>query len=147
MDGAQVGVLEEPDEVGLAGLLERHDGGALEAQVGLEVLGDLADQALEGQLPDEQLGGLLVATDLTESHCAGLVAVRLLDASGCWGALPRGLGGQLLPWGLASSRLAGGLLGSSHLLCFAERSLKNDLAVAGARFYNSTAKTSLHPIG
>ena len=39
VDGAQVGVLEEPDEVGLAGLLERSDGCALEPQVGLEVLG------------------------------------------------------------------------------------------------------------
>ena len=34
------------DEVGLGGLLEGQDGRRLEAQVGLEVLGDLADQAL-----------------------------------------------------------------------------------------------------
>ena len=60
VDGAQVGVLEETNEVGLGRLLEGHDGGALEAQVGLEVLGDLADEALEGELADEQLGGLLV---------------------------------------------------------------------------------------
>ena len=38
VDGAEVGVLEEADEVGLRGLLERHDGSALEAQVGLETL-------------------------------------------------------------------------------------------------------------
>ena len=67
VDGAQVGVLEEGDEVGLNGLLQSTDGGGLEAQVGLEVLGDFADKALEGQLADEQLGRLLVATDLTES--------------------------------------------------------------------------------
>ena len=30
VDGAQVGVLEEADEVGLAGLLQGHHGGALE---------------------------------------------------------------------------------------------------------------------
>jgi hypothetical protein len=41
-------VLEQPDEVGLAGLLQRGDGAGLEAQVGLEVLGNLADEALEG---------------------------------------------------------------------------------------------------
>ena len=41
MDGAEVGVLEEADEVGLGGLLEGEDGGGLEAEVGLEVLGDL----------------------------------------------------------------------------------------------------------
>ena len=56
MDGAQVGVLEQTHEVGLGGLLEGEDGGALEAQVALEILGDLADEALEGELTDEQVG-------------------------------------------------------------------------------------------
>lgn len=84
MNGAQVGVLEERDEVGLDGLLESADGGALEAQVGLEVLGDFTDQALEGELADEELGRLLVATDLTESDGTRLVAVRLLDTTGRW---------------------------------------------------------------
>jgi hypothetical protein len=81
MDGAQVGVLEERDEVGLNGLLESADGRGLEAEVGLEVLGDLTDKTLEGQLADEELSRLLVATDLTESDGSGLVAVRLLDTS------------------------------------------------------------------
>ena len=43
MDGAEVGILEEGDEVGLDGLLEGTDGGGLEAEVALEVLGNLAD--------------------------------------------------------------------------------------------------------
>lgn len=43
VDGAQVGVLEEGDEVGLDRLLQGADGGRLEAEVGLEVLGDLTD--------------------------------------------------------------------------------------------------------
>ncbi|GMS94099.1 hypothetical protein PENTCL1PPCAC_16276, partial [Pristionchus entomophagus] len=73
VDGAQVGVLEESDEVSLGGLLEGHHGGRLEAEVGLEVLGDLADQTLEGELADKQLGRLLVATDLAESHGTGTV--------------------------------------------------------------------------
>ena len=47
VDGAEVGVLEETNEVGLSSLLQREDGTALEAEVGLEVLGNLADQALE----------------------------------------------------------------------------------------------------
>ena len=67
MDGAQVGVLEERDEVGLDGLLQSTDGGRLEAKVRLEVLGDLTNKTLEGQLADEELSRLLVATDLTES--------------------------------------------------------------------------------
>ena len=41
VDGAQVGVLEESNKVGLGGLLEGQDGGGLEPEVGLEVLGDL----------------------------------------------------------------------------------------------------------
>ncbi len=67
VDGAQVGVLEEGDEVCLDGLLQSTDGGALEAEVALEVLGDLTDETLEGELADEELGRLLVAADLTES--------------------------------------------------------------------------------
>ena len=115
VDGAQVGVLKQTNEVSLASLLEGHDGGALEAQVSLEVLGDLTDQTLEGQLPDQQLGALLVTTDLTESHCARPVTMGLLDTTSCWGTLASCLGGQLLPWGLPPSRFTCGLLGTSHL--------------------------------
>ena len=114
VDGAQVGVLKETDEVGLAGFLEGHDGGALETQVSLEVLGDLTDQALEGQLADEELGGLLVSPDFTESHCSGPVSVGLLDSAGGGSRFASSLGGQLLPGGLASGGLTGGLLGTSH---------------------------------
>jgi len=67
VDGAQVGVLKEGDEVGLNGLLQSTDGRGLEAEVRLEVLGDFTDQALEGELADQKLGGLLVATDFTQS--------------------------------------------------------------------------------
>ena len=117
VDGAQVGVLEQTNKVGLAGLLEGHDGRALEPQVGLEVLGDLTDQTLEGQLADEQLGGLLVPPDLTEGHGTGPVPVGLLDTPGGGGGLAGSLGGKLLPGGLASGGLPGGLLGTSHCEC------------------------------
>ena len=116
VDGAQVGVLKEANKVGLAGLLEGHDGRALEPQVSLEVLGNLPHQALEGQLADEELSGLLVPPDLTEGHSAGPVPVGLLDASGSGGALPSGLGSQLLPGGLASGGLPCCLLGASHVV-------------------------------
>jgi histone H3 len=78
VDGAQVGVLEQGDEISLDGLLEGTDGGGLEAEVGLEVLGDLTDQTLEGELADEQLSGLLVATDLTESDGTYWWIVRIM---------------------------------------------------------------------
>ena len=93
VDGAQVGILKQSHQVGLAGFLQSHHGGALEAQVSLEVLGDLTNETLEGELSDEELGGLLVAPDLTESHGSGLVAVGLLDASGGGSALAGSLGG------------------------------------------------------
>ena len=114
VDGAQVGVLEQADQVGLARLLEGGHGRALEAQVGLEVLGDLAHQALEGQLADEQLGGLLVAADLAQSDCAWAKSVRLLDATSGWRTLARRLGCQLLSRRLATGRLARCLLCSGH---------------------------------
>jgi len=115
VDGAQVGVLEEANEVGLSGLLQGKDGGALEAEVGLEVLRDLADEALEGELADQELSRLLEATDLAKGDGTGLEAVRSLDA----GSATRGLAlGSLLSNGLAgmlgASGLAGGVLGTCH---------------------------------
>jgi hypothetical protein len=43
VNGAQVGVLKEGDEVGLDRLLEGADGRRLEAEVGLEVLSNLTN--------------------------------------------------------------------------------------------------------
>ena len=114
MDGAQVSVLEEADQVGLAGLLKSHDGGGLEPEVGLEVLGNLPDETLEGELADEQLGGLLVAPDLPESDGAGPVPVGLLDTTGRGGLLGGGLVGDVLAGVLGAGVLAGGLLGACH---------------------------------
>lgn len=67
VDSAQVGVFEEGDEVSLDGLLEGTNGGGLETEVGLEILSNFTDKALERQLADQELGRLLVATDFTES--------------------------------------------------------------------------------
>jgi len=114
VDGAQVGVLKERDEVSLNGLLESADGGRLEAEVRLEVLGNLTDEALEGELSDQELGGLLVPTDLTESDGSGLVSVGLLDTSSGWGGLSGSLGSKLLTRGLATGGFTGSLLGASH---------------------------------
>ena len=68
----------------------------------------------EGELADEQLSGLLVSPDLTESHCPGPVSVGLLDSAGGRGGLASSLGGQLLPGGLASGGFTSGLFGTSH---------------------------------
>ena len=117
VDGAQVGILEEANKVCLGSLLQSKDGGALEAQIRLEVLGDLANEALERKLADEQVRGLLVAADLAKSHGTGAVAMGLLDTSGGRCRLAGCLGGELLAGGFASGALAGGLLGAGHF-CF-----------------------------
>merc|ERR1719244_976797 len=112
VDGAKVGVLKQTNQVSLTGLLQSHNGRALETEVGLEVLRNLSDQTLEGQLANEQLGGLLVTTDLTERHCTRPVTVGLLHPTGSRSALTSSFGGELLPRSLASGGLASGLLGS-----------------------------------
>ena len=85
MDGAQVGVLEKADQVGLAGFLQGHDGAALETQIGFEILSDFTDQTLEWQLSDQELSGFLVTSDFTKGDGTRSVSVRLLDASSCRG--------------------------------------------------------------
>ena len=67
---------------------------------------DLTNQTLEGELADEELSRLLVATDLTESDGAWLISVWLLDTTGRWCGLASGLGGELLTWCFATSGLA-----------------------------------------
>ena len=125
VDSAQVGVFKKTNQVRLRSLLESHDRGRLEPQVGLEVLGDLADKTLERQLPDEELSALLVAPDLTESDGARSVTMGLLHTSGGWCTFASSLGGKLLPWGLSASAFA------SSLLCTCHLSLSNEHAGNG----------------
>jgi len=134
VDSSEVSVLEEGDEVSLSSFLEGHNSRRLEAEIGLVVyypfnqtqsalcqnqkmvtskrltLSDFTDETLEGQLADEKLSALLVATDFTEGDGTGAEAMRLLDAAGRRGRLAGLLGRQLLARGLATSRFAGGLL-------------------------------------
>ncbi|KAG0564265.1 hypothetical protein KC19_8G097000 [Ceratodon purpureus] len=114
VDRAQVGVLEQTHQVRLRRLLKGEHGVALKTQIGLEVLGDLTDQPLEGQLADQQLGTLLVLTDLTKSDGSWPVAMGLLHSSGGGGRLPRSLRNKLLPGSLSSGGLTCCLLGTSH---------------------------------
>ena len=107
VNGAQVGVLKERDEVRLDRLLESANGGRLESEVGLKILGDLTNAALEGELSDKELGRLLVSSNLTKSDSTGLVAVGLLDTSGRRGRLAGSLGSELLSRGLATGGLTG----------------------------------------
>jgi len=50
---------------------KRSDSRRLESKIGLEVLSDLSDESLEGELSDEELSRLLVSSNLTESDSSG----------------------------------------------------------------------------
>jgi len=82
VNGAKVGILEEPHEVSLRGFLESSNSGRLETKIGLEILGNLTNETLERKFADEKFGRLLVTTDLTESDGTGPVPVRFLHTSG-----------------------------------------------------------------
>jgi histone H3 len=53
----------------------------LETQVCLEVLGNLTDKTLERELPDQELGRLLVTTDFSQSDGTGAELMKYLHAT------------------------------------------------------------------
>lgn len=114
MYSGDVGIFEKTHKISLGGLLEGADSGRLESEVGLEILGNFTHQTLEWKLADEELGGLLVAPYLTESHGSRLVAMGLLYAPTRRGRFAGGLSGELLAWGLTTSRFSCGLLRPCH---------------------------------
>jgi hypothetical protein len=120
VDGTQVGILKEANQISLAGFLKSSNSRALEPQVGLEILSYFTYQPLERQLTDEELSGLLVTTDFPEGYSTRLVTVRFLDTSGGWGALTGSFGGQLLTRSFSSSGFTSCLLCTSHLKTFSE---------------------------
>ena len=70
----------------------------------LKVLRNLTNETLEGELADEQLGRLLVATNFTESDGTRAETMRFLDTtsgSGGGGLTSLRLGSELLTRGLA----------------------------------------------
>jgi len=116
VDGAQVCVLEQADEIGLACLLKCADSGRLKAEIGLEVLRDFTHETLKRQLADQQLGRLLVATNLTQRDGARSVAMRFLDAARRRCRFACRLRGELFTRCFAAGRLASSLFRASHLL-------------------------------
>ena len=81
MDGAEVCVLKQGDQVCLASLLKSQDGDRLPAEVGLEVLADLAHQALKGNLTDKKLGGLLKFANFSQGPSTRAEAEAALHAA------------------------------------------------------------------
>lgn len=114
VNGTEIRVLKETDEVGFGGFLKGGNGGGLEPEVGLVVLGNLSNESLEGELSNEQLSGLLVSSNLSKGDRPRSEAVGLLDSSSRDGGLPCCLGGDVLSGCFPSSRFTCGLFGSGH---------------------------------
>ena len=55
VNGTQVGILKQSYQVGLGSFLQGQDSGTLESQITLEILSNLTNQTLEGQLADQQV--------------------------------------------------------------------------------------------
>ena len=72
VDAAEVGVLEEGDEVSLSGLLESGDGLGLNSHVGVHLLNDLSDDSYEGSSGEKEINALLVSLDFSEDDGTGL---------------------------------------------------------------------------
>merc|ERR1719321_75439 len=116
VDGTEVGVLEESNHVSLSGLLESEDGGGLESEISLEIVGDLSDESLEGEFPDEELSRFLESSDLSKGDGSGLESVRSLDTGGGNGSRGFALGrlvGNGLSGSLGRGSFSSGMLGSS----------------------------------
>ncbi len=98
-----IGVFKETDKVCLRSLLEGKKGSALHSQIRLEMLTNLADKTLEGCLPDQKFGALLVFTDLTKGNGPRAVTMGLLHATSESGCVMCSLCCKLMVWGLSPS--------------------------------------------
>ena len=74
MEGAQVGVLEELNEMHLGSLLKREQRRRLKSHVLFHFLRNLANESLERRFSNEQVGRSLVPADLPQSHRSWAIA-------------------------------------------------------------------------
>lgn len=81
VDGAQVRVLEETHKISFSGLLKREDRRGLKAEALFEILTDLSNKPLEGQLADKEIRGFLEPADLFECDGTGPVTAGLFNAT------------------------------------------------------------------
>jgi hypothetical protein len=69
VDSAEIGVLEERNEIGLGCFLESQDSLTLESDFLFELSGDLTDQSLEGQLSDKQISLNKSSGEIKRPNC------------------------------------------------------------------------------
>jgi len=121
MNGTQVCVFKQSDQVRFRCLLQRKHRRRLKPQVGLEILGDFANKTLEWGLTNKEVSTLLVFADFAESNSAWTISVRLLHSSSSRGRLAGSLGSQLQLINLMFHDYA---IESDFLVCFIFRSRK-----------------------
>ena len=103
VNGTQIRVLKQPNQIRLGRLLQRQNRLALEPQVTLVVTRNLPDHPLKRQRPYQKISRLLKLSYLPQSHGPGSISVRFFDPLSHWSRLPcrhfvpddftRGLGG------------------------------------------------------
>jgi len=94
VNSAQVGILKETNKVCFGCFLQSKNRRRLEAKVGLEILSNFTDKALERCLTNEKVSRLLVLSDFTKGDSSGAVPVWLLHSSGSRSWLTRRLNSQ-----------------------------------------------------
>ena len=115
VQGAEVGVFEQTNEISLWSLLKSSNRGRLKADTATDVLCNFPNEPLEWQLANQQLSWLLEATDLPKSDSAWAIAMMVLTKSpNSWHAFSSWLRGQNLPSLRHRSILASCLLSASH---------------------------------
>ena len=115
VNGAQIVIFEEANEVCLCCFLQCSHCRWLKSQVHLEILSNLPYEPLEGQLSYQQLCALLVFSDFTEENSSGPEPMGLLHSTGGKCRFSGCLGRQLLLWGLTPCWFTGSLLCLGHL--------------------------------
>ena len=116
VDGTQVSIFKQTNQVSLASFLQSHNGRALESEISLEVLSNFTDQTLEWEFSDQKFCALLVTSDFTKSDGSGPISVWLLNSSSGWCALSGCFGSQLFSRSLSSGGFSSCLLCSGHLV-------------------------------
>merc|ERR1712001_450385 len=115
VNGAQVSVFKETDQVSLTSFLEGTNGGALEPEISFKVLSNFSHKTLEGQLADQQLSRFLVTTNFTKGNSTRTITMGFLDTSSGRGRFTGSLGGQSFPGSFSSGRFTSSLLCTGHV--------------------------------
>lgn len=65
VDSTQVSIFKKSNEIGFGRFLQSKNSSGLKTEIGLEILGNFANKALEWSLADQQISRLLVLANFT----------------------------------------------------------------------------------